>query len=62
MTYSDICHDQLEDWSERPVQCVIYAGAHKSENHKYKVIRCATKKENICIYIIPKCVNCWSNH
>lgn len=41
---------------------MIYARIHKSENHKYEVTRCATKKKEICIYIVPKCINCGSNH
>lgn len=36
--------------------------AHKSKNHKYGVTGCAAKKGKICIYVVPKCANCSSNH
>ena len=34
ITYSSIRHDQLRGWNKKPTQWVIYARAHKSENHR----------------------------
>ena len=62
MTCSGIGHDRLRGCDERPMQCVICAGAHKSKNHKCGVTGCAAKKEKICIHVVPKCANCESNH
>ncbi len=62
MTYSDIGHNQLGGYNERPEQCVIYVGAHKTENHTYRVTGYKVRKEKICIYIMPRCANCGSNH
>ena len=62
MTYSGIGHDRLKRCNERPVQCVICAGAHKSENHRDGVTGCVAKIGRICIHVIPKCANCGDNH
>ncbi len=62
MTCSGIGHDRLGGCRERPAQCVICAGAHKSENHKCGVTGCITKKGKICIHVVPKCANCGGNH
>lgn len=44
------------------MQCVIYAGVHKSENHKCGVTDCAAKWGKICVHVVPKCANCGGNH
>ena len=62
MTCSGIGHDRLGGCGERPIQCVICAGAHKSENHKCGVTGCTAKKGKICIHVVPKCANCGGNH
>ena len=43
-------------------QCVIYAGAHKSENYKCGITGCATKRRKICIHVVLKYANCGGNH
>ena len=62
MTCSGIGHDRLGGCGERSPQCVICAGAHKSENHKCGVTGCTVKKGKICIHVVPKCANCGGNH
>lgn len=62
MTCSGIGHDRLEGCNQRPEQCVICAGAHKSENHKCGVTGCTVKMGKICIYVVPKRANCGGNH
>ena len=62
MTCSGIGHDRLGGCKERPEQCVICAGAHKTENHRCGVTGCAAKKGKICIHVVPKCANCGGNH
>ena len=59
---SGIGHDRLGSCNQRHEQCVICAGAHKSENHKCGVTGCTVKKGKICIHVVPKCANCGGNH
>lgn len=62
MTSSSIGHDQLGGCKERPEQCVICAGANKTENHTCGVTGCGLKKGKMCIYVVSRCANCGSNH
>ena len=62
MTCSGIGHDRLGGCNERPEQCVICAGAHKTENHACGVTGCGVKKGKICIHVVPRCANCGGNH
>ena len=62
MTYSGIGHDQLKGCNQRPKQCAICAGIHKSENHQCGIMGWTSKKGKICIHVVPKCANCGSNH
>ncbi len=57
-----IRHDRLGGFGERKVQCVICAGAHKFESHKWRVTGRNTKIGKICTHIIPKFANCGENH
>ena len=57
-----ISHDRLVSCNQRPEQCAICAGAHKSENHQCGVMGCTVKKGKICIHVVPKCANCGGNH
>ena len=62
MTCSGIGHDRLGGCNQRLEQCVICAGAHKSENHECGVTGCVVKRGKICVYVVPKCANCGGNH
>lgn len=62
MTCSGIGHDRLGGCNQRPDQCVICAGEHKSENHKCGVIGCTVKRGKICVHVVPKCANCGGDH
>ena len=62
MACSGIGHDRLGGCKERAEQCVICAGAHKTENHSCGVTGCGAKKGKICIHVVPKCANCGGNH
>lgn len=62
MTCSGIGHDRLGGCNQRTEQCVVCAGAHKSENHKCGFTGCTVKKGKICIHVVPKCANCGGNH
>ncbi len=54
ITCSGIGHGRLGGCGERPAQCVICAGAHKSENYKCGITGCATKRRKICIHVVLK--------
>lgn len=62
IVYFDIGYNQFKVYDKKPVQYVICAEAHKSKNHKYRVIGCKTKKNKIYIYIIAKYANYKDNH
>ena len=62
MTCLGIGHDCLGGCDERPVQCVISAGAHKSENHKCGITGCVAKRGKICIHVVPECAKYRGNH
>lgn len=62
MTCLGISYDQLGRCGEKPTQCVICTGEHKSENHTCKLIGYPTKKGKIGIHVVPKCANCGRNY
>lgn len=62
MACSDIVHDRLGGYKERPEQCIICADAHKTKNHRVGVTGCAVKKGKIYIYVVPQYANCDDKH
>ena len=55
-------HNQLWRCSDRTVQCTIYAGVHKWENHKCGVNGYIVKKNKICVHVVTNYVNCETNY
>ena len=62
MSCAGVGHDRWGKCGDRAIQCVIYAGAHKAENHRCGVIGCTRKMGKICTHVTPKCANCGGNH
>lgn len=57
-----IDYNQLREFSKRLANYVIYVGAYKSENHKYRVTNYEIRWGKICIHIILKCINYKEHH
>ena len=62
LSCAGIDHDCLRECGDRAIQCVIYAGAHKMEDHQCGIIDYTIKMGKICIYITPKYANCGAKH
>lgn len=62
ITCSNITYDWLEGYKKKPIQFVIYFRVHKSENHKYKINGCITKRKKIYKHILPKYENNGGNY
>lgn len=60
MTCSGMGHDQLGGCNERPEQCVICTGAHKSKkNIDVELLDVQLKKGRFCIHVVPKMCKLW---
>lgn len=46
----------------RPQKYIICADLYKIEDHHFGVVGYRKRKENICVYIIPKYLNCMRAH
>ena len=62
MSCVGVGHDRLGECIDRAVQCVIYAGAYKAENHRCGMTDCTVKMGKICTPVTFKCANCRGNH
>lgn len=62
MNCAGVGHDRLRECGERSVQCVICAGTHKVEDHRYGVTGCKVRMGKICTHVTPKCANCRGKH
>lgn len=62
MSCAGIGRDRLREYGDKGVRCVICAGTHEVESHKYEITTCMAKIEKICTQVIPKCANCGGNH
>ncbi len=62
LSCAGVGHDCLGECGDRAIQCVICAGAHKVEDHRYGVTGCTVRMGKICTHVTPKCANCGAKH
>ncbi len=62
LSCAGVGHDHLGECKGRVVQCVIFAGAHKVQDHRCGVTGCTMKIGKICTHVTPKCANCGTKH
>ena len=62
MSFAGVGHNCWGECEDRAIQCVICAGAHKAQNHRYGVTGYTIKIGKICTHVTPKCANCEGNH
>ena len=62
MTCCGIGHERMGKCGDRVSKCVICAGPHKIEDHRYGVTGCNKGAGKVCIHITVQCANCGGGH